>query len=164
MFILTGNPHLQAAAGVYTGESCAQKNSTIYQNGEKWICKPAPRGLSNPFAKKASWQRLVSDLSKAKSDKDWLGMLNSLGYGYWSLSSEQGFRGKYFISNYPCSIYTSPSHEDMLKYWNYKVNGMFYRGGWVAIESNKWIVNDVSADSDCIEYFAYKYGGRIYYQ
>lgn len=167
IFVALGVSNLSyshASAGVYVGESCQEKNSVIYQNGEKWICQPAPRSLSNPLGKKASWQRKITDFSKAKSEKDQLGILNSLGYGYWSKSTEQGFQGKQYVSNYPCLLYVGSSEEDLLRYWNYKVNGMFYTGGWVAIQSKKWIVNDVSSDSSCIKYFAYKYGGRISYQ
>ena len=104
------------------------------------------------------------NLESLRSSTEILGFLNTLGYGYFSKGEGSGFAGTLYVSNYPCLLYMSPNKQDLLDYWNYKVNTMFYRGKWVAIQSQRWVVNDVSDDGKCIEYFAFKYGGTIYSQ
>ena len=152
-------------AAAIPGWECNPRGKVVYEYGFKYTCVAAPKSLKNPFGKKSIWKQIgPASLETAYSDQVRLQILNALNLGYWKKTPINGFQGKRYTSNYPCFIYISPNFDDMLSYWNYEVNQMFYKGAWVAIQSKMWIVNDVSSDQECIKYFAYKYGGTIKYQ
>jgi hypothetical protein len=154
-----------AIASIKVGDKCSKLGAKIIEQGFRFTCVKAPRSASNLLGKKLIWSSGVKvNLESLKSSTEILGLLNTLGYGYFSKGKGNGFAGTSYVSNYPCLLYMSPNKQDFLNYWNYNVNTMFYRGKWVAIQSQRWVVNDVSDDGKCIEYFAFKYGGRIYSQ
>lgn len=154
-----------ALAQVKAGGKCTRLGETVMERGFRYTCIKAPRSASNLLGKKLIWNSGTRvGLESLRNSSDILRELNSLGYGYWTKANNNRFSGSVYVSNYPCYIYMSPSEQDMVDFWNYSVNQMFYRGRWVAIESQRWIVNDASSDGKCIEYFAFKYGGRIQVQ
>ena len=148
------------------GGSCNSLGSTVLENGFRYTCIKAPKSVGNLFGKKMIWDAGVKvELESLTNSADILSALNTLGYGYWTLSTKNlGYKGKTYISNYNCYVYMSPNKQDMINYWNWAVNTMFYRGSWVGLKTQLWIVNDISDDGACIKYFAYKYGGQIYSQ
>lgn len=154
-----------AIASIKAGNACSKQGASIVDRGFKFTCVKAPRSASNLLGKKLIWSSGVKvTLESLRSSTEILGVLNTLGYGYWSKANNTDVAGSIYVSNYPCLLYMSPNRQDMLDFWNYRVNTMFYRGRWVAIQSQLWVVNDISDDGRCIEYFAFKYGGRIYSQ
>ena len=154
-----------ALASIKVGNKCSKLGANIVEQGFRFTCVKAPRSASNLLGKKMIWSSGVKvNLESLRSSTEIIGLLNTLGYGYFSKGKGNGFAGTSYVSNYPCLLYMSPNKQDFLDYWNYNVNTMFYRGKWVAIQSQRWVVNDVSNDGKCIEYFAFKYGGTIYNQ
>ena len=152
-------------AAAIPGGPCPRKGQTVIEGSMKYLCIAAPRSIGNPFGKKLIWDNGTRiRLESLRNSAEIISFLNSIGFGNWSAKSSDGYMGKLFVSNYPCYLYMSPNLQDMLDFWNYRVNTMFYKGAWLAIENQKWIVNDVSNDESCIEFFAYNYGGRIKHQ
>jgi hypothetical protein len=150
-------------AAVIPGLKCSTEGLQVIDGQYRYICVKSPGKLSNIFSKKLIWKQASRiTLESLTKSSEILGYLKTMELGYWKQNQlTTNHIGRLFVSNYPCYIYMSPNRDDMIKFWNYHVNAMFYKGRWAAIESQKWIINDVSSDGGCIRYFTNRYGGRI---
>jgi hypothetical protein len=155
-----------ANAAITPGAKCVTKGLQLVDGRHKYICVEAPKTITNFLSKKLIWKRSsVVTLESLSRPSEILGYLNTMTLGRWKENPlTTNHTGRLFVSDYPCYIYKSSTRTDMINFWNYHVNVMFYVGRWSAIESRGWIMNDVSSSGGCIKYFTNMYGGRIVQQ
>ncbi len=149
---------------IILGEMCDNPGDT--SSDGKYVC--AGRGafywlLTEDLATNSNEDSSnYPSLDAANSQGDFLGALNSMQFGRWSISqTDYGSSGTLYVSNWPCSLFVASSYQDAVDYFTLKVNIEFYAGQWLKTDDKNWIVNDVSPDGECIRYFANSYGGRI---
>jgi exopolysaccharide biosynthesis protein len=143
-------PTINKVTTVKSGSTSKTFKCLIDYYGEKtWtLQKPVPASKS---------------LENSKSATERLRALNNLGLGSWRQVDNEGFSAQVFMSSWPCRIYIATNLESAVKIYDNKVNLNFYGGFWVGIKSQSWVVDQPSmSDRSCVQYFARKYGGRIY--
>lgn len=156
-------PLQSANAAIIAGGKCNTEGLQVIDGQYRYICVKEPKKLSSMFSKKLVWKQASRiTLESLTRSSEILGYLNTMKLGNWKQNQlTTNHTGRLFVSNYPCYIYISSNREDMVRFWEYHVNVMFYMGRWAAIQSQGWIINDVSSSGGCIRYFTDMYGGRI---
>lgn len=87
--------------------------------------------------------------------------LNALGLGEW----HKGGVGPWYtvsdvyISDAYCLIYFADSYDSAEMIWYSNVQTAAYLGGWLWLDAHDWIINDLSENRMCVDYFDIVYGG-----
>ncbi len=152
-------------AAVKQGDKCPTLNKTITvksgSTSKSYKCLIDYYGDKTWTLQKPTFA--PKNLENSRSASERLRALNNLGFGSWKQADNEGFNAQVFVSSWPCRIFMANNLGSAVEIYNNKVNLNMYGGFWVGIKSQSWVVDQPSInDRSCVQYFARKYGGRIY--